>query len=257
MQEIEKNTFVITICSGKGGVGKSVITANLANLLSESGYSVLIWDANINFPNQHLINGVELVFNISDVYQNKTTINQAIHSIKNNLDLIADKPATGILPVYDSNSILNTYESILLNTNYDIVIIDTPAGGSNDVLQCCNIADIVQIVVTDEPTSILDAYGLLKLILPIVPKDYINLLVNNVIDFEDADEITFKLNLATEKFLKVKLDVTGFVPYDRIIRQSILQQDLFVNANPDSEPTLALKKIAKNLLAKINLGIKV
>ncbi|MCX6147944.1 MAG: hypothetical protein NTW25_11965, partial [Candidatus Kapabacteria bacterium] len=105
--------------------------------------------------------------------------------------------------------------------------------------------------------SILDAYGLLKLILPIVPKDYINLLVNNVIDFEDADEITFKLNLATEKFLKVKLDVTGFVPYDRIIRQSILQQDLFVNANPDSEPTLALKKIAKNLLAKINLGIKV
>lgn len=257
MQENEKNTFTITICSGKGGVGKSVLTANLANILAEKGCKVLIWDANINFPNQHLINGVELTASVSDVYQNKISILKAIHSIKPNLDLIADIPATGKTQNYENSSILNTFESILVTTNYDIILIDTPAGGSNDVLQCCNIADIVQIVVTDEPTSILDAYGLLKLILPIIPKEYINLLVNNVIDFEDADEITYKLNLATEKFLKVKLEVVGFVPYDRIIRQSILQQDLFVNSNPNSEATLALNKIASSFLEKINLGLTV
>ncbi len=257
MQEIERNTFTITVCSGKGGVGKSVLTANLSNLLADKGCKVLIWDANVNFPNQHLINGVELNASISDVYQNKISINTAIHSIKPNLDLIADIPATGKTQNYENDSILKTFESILLNTNYDVIIIDTPAGGSNDVLQCCNIADIVEIVVTDEPTSILDAYGLLKLILPIIPNEYINLLVNNVIDFEDADEITYKLNLATEKFLNVRLNVTGFVPYDRIIRQSILQQDLFVNSNPNSEAALALSKIANTFLEKINLGLTV
>jgi flagellar biosynthesis protein FlhG len=250
-----KIPFVVTICSGKGGVGKSVLTSNIAYSLAQLGFKVLIWDANTNFPNQHLIIGVEPPVRLSEVYLGKVSLEQAIYSINENLDLLADTPAAGNRTFSETSNLISVYENILSDTNYDFVLIDTPAGGSDEVLQCCNFADLVSIVVTDEPTSLLDAYGLIKLLLPIIDKDYINLLVNDVIDYEDADEITHKLNLATRKFLGVEFNVLGFVSYDRMVRQSILKQQLFTISEPNSEVSKSVEKIAKNIEEKSNIDV--
>jgi flagellar biosynthesis protein FlhG len=249
--EIKKVPFVLTVCSGKGGVGKSFISSNIANLAAKKGLKTLVWDADQNFPNQHIMFGVEPPIRISDVYEDKVDLSRALFEIKQDLYLLAGAPATGNFKRQNAEVVLDLYKKLLLEGDFDLVIIDTPAFSSDDVLQCCNIADLITIIINDEPTSLLDAYGLLKILLSYIEKDFVNLLVNNVIDFEDADEISMKLNMATENFLNTEIEVLGFIPYEREIRQSIIKQKLITDEAPLSDASGALKKITKIVLNKI------
>lgn len=249
--EIKKIPFVLTICSGKGGVGKSFISSNIGKIASKKGIKTLIWDADQNFPNQHILFGVEPQVRINDVYEEKVELNRAFFEIDTNLFLLAGVPATGNFKKQNAEIVLDLYKKLLIESEFDLIIIDTPAFSSDDVLQCCNIADLIAIIINDEPTSLLDAYGLLKILLSYIEKDFVKLLVNNVIDFEDADEISNKLNLATENFLNTELDVLGFIPYDREIRQSIIKQKLYTEELPDSDASKQLKKIAQIIFDRI------
>lgn len=254
-----KSPFVVTITSGKGGVGKSVLTANLANSLANLGLSVLIWDANMMFPNQHILIGVEPPIRLDDVYNGNVSVKKAAYKIKENLFLLADKPASGFVNNYNQPVIVSLFQELLYETDFDIILIDTPAGAPEEVMHCAAISDLVNIVITDEPTSLLDAYGLIKILLEYIGKDKINLLLNNVIDLDDADEIAFKLNLAAENFLGFKLEVAGFVPYDRVVRQSILRQELFTETHPQAEASefvMSLAERMKNKIMESNSEIK-
>ena len=250
-----KMPFVITMCSGKGGVGKSVLAANLAYALAKQSLTVLVWDANMYFPNQHLLFGVEPPIRLTDAYSGKTSVLSCIYPINENLCILADSPPSSEKEKLKASEILDTYIEILKETNFDVIIIDTPAVYSEEVLQCCNISDLVCIVINDEPTSLLDAYGFIKILLKFIEQTKLNLIVNNVIDSDDADEISGKLNLATEKFMKMELNCLGFVPYDRIVRQSILRQELFVSVEPEQESSIAITKIANNIKSKIQGGV--
>ena len=245
--------FVITICSGKGGVGKSVLSANLSYLFAEKGLKTLIWDADSQFPNQHLLFGVEPPVRLSQVYSNRVPVKTAIFNLSERLDLLADMPASGLAEDYGQNPVLDVYKELLLDTNYDVILIDAPAGASDQVLHCCNISNHIAVVITDEPTSLLDGYGLIKILLSFLNKDKISLLVNNVIDLEDAEDISEKLNKATHKFLKVEFEKLGFVPYDRIVRQSIIKQELFCKNENASDLIKSLEIIADNISHKIKL----
>lgn len=253
-EEIKKSPFVITICSGKGGVGKSFIASNLAYLASKEGIKTLKWDADSNFPNQHIMFGVEPPVRLNEVYGGNIDIEKAIYNLSLGLDLLAGSTASGNIVSQSSELVLEIYKELLLKTEYDLIIIDTPAFSSEDVLQCCNIADLIGVTINDEPTSLLDAYGLLKILLSYIGKEYINLIVNNVIDFEDADEISSKLNLATDKFLNTKLEVLGFIPYDRNIRKSILSQNIFLKEFEDSEAIPHLRKLKNNIIGRTGLN---
>ncbi len=242
--------WFITVCSGKGGVGKSVLAANLGYMLSKNGFKALVWDADKYFPNQHLLIGVEPPVRLNDVYAGKVGVDKAIFNINDNFKLLADQPGAARFEKQDQNEIIDTYKQIITETDFDFVIIDTPAGLAYETLQCCNFSDLTLLVINDEPTSLLDAYGLIKILLQNIEIDNINLLVNNVIDFEDAEDISTKLNLATKKFLGIKFEVVGFVPYERRVRQSILNQELIAASSPDAEVSQALEEIAQNIIRK-------
>jgi len=248
-----RTPFVVTFCSGKGGVGKSVIAANLAYQMSKLGYKTLIWDSDSNFPNQHLILGVEPLVRLSDVYSGNVNIETAQYKVAENLFLLADSPASDELKIDDKEGIINVYEQLIRSDDFDLIIIDTPSGASAQTLQCCDLSDLIQVVVTDEPTSLLDSYALLKLLLKFISESNINLLVNNAIDVEDAEEISTKFNLATNKFLNANLEVTGFIPYDRAVRQSIVKQELFILSEVESEVVVAIQKIAESISSKIEI----
>jgi len=249
--DFEKMPLAITICSGKGGVGKSVISSNLAYSLSTKDFKTIISDADSYFPNQHIIFGIEPPIRLADVYKNQLPVLEAITKLYDNLDLLADSPATGNYSKSTPTPILDIYKDFLLDTNYDLVIFDTPAGATDQLIQCSKISDYIGVMITDEPTSLIDAYGLIKILLKFVRKDKIFLLVNNVIDIEDADDVSHKLSSATEKFLGFALNQIGFVPYDRVVRLSIQRQELFRITDPNIEVSKSIDKIADNVIKLI------
>lgn len=230
-----KPPFVLTIASGKGGVGKSILAANLALEISKRGKKVLLLDADSRFPNLHLICGAEPPLRLSGVYAGMVDATSAIFKFDNNLDLLADMPASGLENEEKQIDLLDVFSQIVRDTEYDLIIIDTPAGAGENVIAAAEISDLVSVVVTDEPTSILDAYALIKILISFMMINKIGIIVNNVIDSDDSNEISEKLNLATNKFLNAEFDLLGFIPYDRGLRKSIVSQELFMSTQNSGE----------------------
>lgn len=237
--------FIIAVCSGKGGVGKSILTANLSLGIAAEGLPVIIWDADIAFPNQHILYGVEPPLRSSDVLANTTSPGSALFQVAERVRLLAGQ--TGLTAADVAPESIHRLAEELRAESAAAVLIDTAAGSSDDVLQCCAEADLVLIVVTDEPPSIVDAYGLIKILQTNTPKTPIALVVNNTIDAEDAEEVVKKMNLATERFLKRRVTSLGFVPYDRAVRQSIVEQQPLLHRQPDSEAATAVRSLSRAL----------
>lgn len=232
---------VITVCSGKGGVGKSVVSANLALSLMHQG-SVVLWDADAQFPNQHIMFGVEPAGRVHDVYRGLLTLDKALHRVQPSLWLLAGKTGTDTEAI-NAQSVMDVFKDVQ-RTRAEFVVIDAAAGSGNDTLQACTLSDIVLIVITDEPTSVIDAYGLMKILKRYMPLDRIHLVVNNAVDADDADDVAQKLNAALKKFLNTEIPFLGFVPYDRAVRTSIIDQKPLLLHNAESDAAVALKKLA-------------
>ena len=242
--KINNLPLIISVVSGKGGVGKSIIVANLANTLAKQGNKVLIWDGNYNFPNQHIMFGVEPPYRAKDVYLEKVNLSSALYKINENLFLLADYSISDIELDANIDSILGTFKQIITNYEYDYIIIDTAAGLSEMLLNFINISQVVCVVLDDNPSSLIDSYALIKIFLKFVNPDQIKLIINNVIDQEDFDEISTKINLVSTNFLKLSFEAIGYLPYGREIRKSILNQELFTNLG-DSQLDGYMKNLAQ------------
>ncbi len=237
--------YIISICSGKGGVGKSFLAGNLASETARMGCNTLVIDGDRQFPNQHLIMGAEPPLRLSDAVDGKIKPSEAAVEIHDNLSLIAEMPASLAESKFDQEKYFTVFKDLIIETNFDIIIIDTAAGACEESLFFCDLADLDVIVVNDEPTAVLDAYALLKILLSFRKSNELGLLVNNVIDLEDAEEVSGKLNLASERFLGHKIPYIGFVPYDRQVRKSIIRQELYADHFPHSELSKELRKTAE------------
>lgn len=248
-----KETKFITICSGKGGVGKSFVSANLANLLSNKG-KVLLWDSNLNFPNLHLILGVDPPIRLNDYINSNINFKETIYQVSNKLDLIIDSPLSDRQSDNHGAKFYDIYQEIVAIDKYDFVIIDTMPGAGELVLESCILSDLSLVLITDEPTSIVDSYGLLKLILPFVNQENIGLLVNNVIDEEDYKEIYEKINITTNKFLNANFKSFGFIPYDREVRKSIQVQELITISNNSPQIIENLHDICGKVVDYLNIN---
>ncbi len=250
MSDLQNTPFKISFISGKGGVGKSVLSANIAYVLSEMNFRVLVWDANRKFPNTHLFYGIEPPIRLGDVYKGIVPVEKAIFSINENLHILSDEPATFTNDEKDKFSFEDIYQDIIIKTNYDYIIFDTPAGLNNINMELAPISDINCLVITDEPTSLLDGYALIKVFKEYMDIDRIKLIVNNTIDIDDGSDIATKMNLATEKFLGFKAEVIGIIPYSRIVRQSIIKQEIFTKTNPDDEISRAIREFCQFICQK-------
>lgn len=243
-----ENKHIIAMVSGKGGTGKSVITANIISKIAEEGKKCLIWDADSMYPNQHLLFGIEPPVRLSEVYAGNLELTNAFYTIKPNIDILADQPATELAALYSDTVLLDAWEKLPDDRQYDYTFIDCPAGAGPIVMQSCFIADTIIVMLTDEPTSMLDAYGLIKILIQSGLEDKIKILVNNVIDEEDAEEVYIKLDLVTQKFLNKRFDSLGFIIYDRIVRNSIMNQELFVNISPEANIVQCITKVKNRIL---------
>lgn len=238
---------IITVTSGKGGVGKSNIVVNLSIALQKAGKRVLIFDADVGMGNDDVLMGFLPKYNVFDIIFNNKTIEEVIIQGPYGLSLL---PAgSGLSRVEDITT--EQRESFISKLaaleNLDYIIMDTGAGISRTVLgfiACCE--DLV-ILTTPEPTSLTDAYSLMKAVNHFKLKSKAKVIINRAFDEKEALTTYNKFNNAVNTFLKMELEYMGMVSEDRKIVQSVRAQQPFIMAYPNCDASRDIERLANKI----------
>ena len=246
---------IIAVSSGKGGVGKSNVSTNIAIQLSKQGHRVCIFDADINLSNIPILLGLTPKYTLADLFDSHP-LEEIILPGPEGIDIVAGGSGVTQFIKYSSkqqNIILDSVKQ--LTSQYDYIILDTAAGVDNQVLSFLHCAPYLILILTPEPTSITDAYALLKILNKQHYEHKILVMVNQVTDLQMAKNIFNRFNEAVEKYLKFKVSFIGYLVSDMFIQQSVLAQQAFSLKYPDSPAGQCMMRISQRLdqaLTKLN-----
>ncbi|MBF0407064.1 MAG: MinD/ParA family protein [Candidatus Riflebacteria bacterium] len=243
----KKTARVITVASGKGGVGKTNLVANMAICLAQAGRRVIVLDADLGLANIDVIFGVRPKKNITEVINGSCTLEEIIVTGPSGVQIIAG--GSGISELAQLNpeaSKILFREMKLLEDKADYFLIDTGAGISQNVISFCLAADQIVVVTTPEPTALADAYGLIKVVSQQRNDANLWVLVNRVESQEEAGFILNRLQTVAWDFLKFRVQQMGFVPQDKYMYLSVRQQTPLMLFSPMSPAALQIRYIVSN-----------
>lgn len=243
---------VITVSSGKGGVGKTNLVINLASLLSSKGLRVAILDADFGMANVDILYGIKSRYSIYDLLYKGKTINEVITSTSDGVMIIPGGSGIRELVDLSEENKHRLVEEFSKLENIDILLVDTGAGLSSTVLNFIEVADEVVIITNSEPTALTDAYGLIKVIIKYNLTTNINVVINRVRNIKDARETFDKLDKTVTAFLGRYLKYLGFIVEDNKVGQAVREQKPFVQIYPRSEASLCINRIVSELLGNEN-----
>jgi flagellar biosynthesis protein FlhG len=240
---------VITITSGKGGVGKSSISVNLAIALSRLGKRVIILDADFGLANVEVMFGIRPQYNLADLIFRGKTLSDIVTQGPENIGFISGGSGIQELTNLTKDQIVNLIQKLVeLDDLADIILVDTGAGISDSVLEFVAASSEVLLVATPEPTSITDAYALLKTLnrkADVSLKDTAIMMVANRIDsYDDGKELFNKLSLVVSKFLNINLEFLGAVPQDTIVSKAVIRQKPALMLYPNSQFSRSISTFA-------------
>ncbi|SDZ85410.1 flagellar biosynthesis protein FlhG [Pseudobutyrivibrio sp. ACV-2] len=248
-----ENAKVITITSGKGGVGKSNVAVNLAVHFSKMGKKVIILDADLGLANVEVMFGTLPQYNLSDVVFKGMSIRDIITTGPMDIGFISG--GSGIVGLNNLNREQITFlvrNLSLLNDLCDILIIDTGAGVSDQVMEFVLASPEVLLVSTPEPSSFTDSYSLMKAMCksPKYVKDGTNvhLVANKVMSESEGNAVFLKLQSVVNKFLDSDLDYLGYIPYDTNLEKAVRNQKVVSMEYPISRATKSFENVAAKLL---------
>lgn len=252
---------VITVTSGKGGVGKSNVSVNLAIQLAKKGLRVIIFDADFGLANVEVMFGVIPRYNLSDLIYHGKSIQEIVTRGPMNIGFISG--GSGILGLNNlyREQIMKLVKSIgELNEIADVIIIDTGAGVSDQVLEFVLASPEVLFVTTPDPSSLTDSYSLLKAMFrnPNFIKDgtTIHIVANKVNSIEEGRTVYDKLHSVVDQFLAGEVNYLGMIPQDTALERSVRQQKIVSLHEPNSEAAKAFEVLAKNLMEGTHAEIK-
>lgn len=252
-QTESRKARVITVTSGKGGVGKSSLSINLAVQFRKLGKSVIIFDADFGLANIEVMFGAIPKYNLADVIYRGRGIKDII--VKGPMDIGFVSGGSGINGLGDLNYEQINYLTHKLNeleSMADIIIVDTGAGISESVLGFVASSSEILLVTTPEPTSITDAYALLKALN--LKEGFerestkIRIVANKTSSREEGKNLYNKLNVVVRKFLNIDLSFLGSVPMDDNLRKAIMQQKPISMIYPNSESSKHFAGLAEGLI---------
>jgi flagellar biosynthesis protein FlhG len=244
-----KPVRVIAITSGKGGVGKTNVSVNLATALNRIGRKVMIMDADLGLANVDVMLGLQPKYNLSHVISGERSLEEIIVEAPGGIKVIP--AASGVqnmaeLSPAEHVGLIRAFSE--LNTDLDVLIVDTAAGIADSVLSFAKASQEVVVVVCDEPASITDAYALIK----VLNRDHhlrrFRVLCNMTHTPQEGKELFAKLVKVTDHFLEeVVLDFMGAIPYDQNLRKAVKKQRPVVEVFPSTPASLAFRDAAMKL----------
>ncbi|UCH81536.1 MAG: MinD/ParA family protein [Nitrospiraceae bacterium] len=252
-----KTVRTIAVASGKGGVGKTNITANLAIGLSRMNKKVMIFDADLGLSN------IDVILNLASKYN----IKHLFSGEKNLKDLIVEGPegiqvlpaSSGIqelteLDEFQRLRLIEEFESY--NGDIDYLLIDTSSGISSNVAFFCMAAQEIIVVTSAEPTAMTDAYALIKVLFTKYQEKDFKVLVNSVKNEKEGTEVFRRLSTAAEQFLSISLDYIGFIPLDSSVPKAVRQQRALLDVYPECEASSSILRISDRINSIENNNIK-
>lgn len=249
-QEVpQKVARVITVTSGKGGVGKSNMSVNLAIQLRKKGKSVLIFDADFGLANIEVLFGAIPKYNLADVIYRDKNIKDVITTGPMDIKFISGGTGIDGLGNLTKDQIQKLVNNLAeLDSLADVIIVDTGAGISDSVLDFVMSGSEVILVTTPEPTSITDSYSLLKAINRSPNYNSSNMrirvVVNKVSSQNEGKALFTKLNLVVQRFLQLSIEYLGAIPMDDSIFKAVMQQKPVSLQFPNSKAAKAFEGIA-------------
>lgn len=241
--------LVLSVTSGKGGVGKTNIAVNLAYCLAASGKKVLLLDADLGLANVDIMLGMSPEKNLFHLFHEGALLEEIMVTTPYGFNILPASSGVMNMLNLSTGQKLDLLESVdTLEKEFDYFIVDTGAG-INDTVLYFNLAVQERIVIlTPEPTSLTDAYALIKVINHQHGVDNFRILVNMAQDTKSAKEIYVRLHIACEQFLKgISLDLIGIIPRDPNVRKAVINQKPFCLEVPESAASLAVKEVAETI----------
>ncbi len=240
---------LVSILSGKGGVGKSVIAFNLAERLATHGGRVLLVDADFGGGNQHVLANVDCRYGLLEFVSHQLSLTEAVTELRGNLDLLA-MPTSSIGLDVDLSQMAAGFVTCLREEllQYDFVVIDHSSGLTEVSLSMALTSDLNLLVMVPELTSINDAYGLLKHLVEANRQVSCQLLVNRILESSEADYIKTKFTALSERFLSRRPGYVGSLSEDDAFRRSVAAQKPVAEAVPDAKALSELNRIAQTIV---------
>ena len=245
---------VVAVTSGKGGVGKTFVSANLAAALAKRGLRVLVLDADLGLANLDVVLNLYPKVTLHDVFTGKAKLEEAIIRAPGGFSVLL--AGSGMVEYSRlTPEVRDDFLRIMsgLVPHYDIVLLDTGAGIYDVVLFAVSLASEVIVVATPEPTSLTDAYATIKVLVGQQKRQTVRMVINQTARLGDGRAITVQLQQVLDRFVTtepgraIKLVHMGDIPADPAVRQAIMRRQLLIQSTPGSPAALAVTQLAQKI----------
>ncbi len=244
-----KNTRIIAVSSGKGGVGKTNIAINLGIAYAKIGKKVIVMDADLGLANVNVCLGIIPKYNLFQLIKKQKRMKDIIIDTNYGIQIVAGASGFSKIANLTDEERISFVNEISSLSYADIIIIDTGAGVSKNVISFVMASDEAIIITTPEPTAITDAYGIIKIIATEIdnPNLELKLIVNRVHSFSEGRRVAERVISIAGQFLNVKVENLGMIYDDQIVSQGVIRQVPFMTLDEKSKAAVGIKHIISRL----------
>ncbi len=247
----ERITRVYSITSGKGGVGKTAVVANIAVSLARLEKNVLILDADLGLANIDVVFGIAPAYNLNHFFSGERNLEEILFDGPSGIKILPAGSGIQNFTRLDSRQKMKLLDGLdSMHNNFDFVLIDTEAGISENVTYFNTAAQEILVVTTPEPTAITDAYALMKLLSTQYHEKHFNLVVNQIQSEDEALDVYKKLTMVSNRYLDISIDYLGSIPADKQMVEAIRKQKVIVELYPTSRISYAFNELATRLCSE-------